>query len=148
MLVSLLFRKRPAALSSSTGGHWLEELNSSGLLITMLRICIVPEAQRMSAANTPVHMHTAPGFWAAAASRRPTQPLINRLDYQQGGRVGFVVICPQLATPCHLDDFRHVKCGLNTGDFTCSTYNWIWCQLRVQNNVLFWPVKKTFRRPN
>lgn len=88
----LLFGKQPAALSCSTDIHWLEELNSSGHLITLLRSCIVPEAQGIRAVNTPVHMY------AATASRlphTPTWPLINRLDYQQDGGVGFVLICAQ-----------------------------------------------------
>lgn len=88
----LLFGKQPAALSCSTDIHWLEELNSSGHLITSLRSCIVPEAQGIRAVNTPVHMY------AATASRlphTPTWPLINRLDYQQDGGVGFVLICAQ-----------------------------------------------------
>lgn len=86
----------------------MEELNSSGLLIATLRSCIVPQAQRMSAANTPVHMHTATGSQAAVAPHRPTQPLINRLDYQQGGRVGFVLICPQKSLPPRVADFTLV----------------------------------------
>lgn len=57
----VLSRKWPPALSSSTGGHWLKELNSLGLLIISLRDGIVPQAKRINAGNTPVHMHTATG---------------------------------------------------------------------------------------
>lgn len=39
----------------------MEELNSLGLLITSLRDGIVPQAKRINAGNTPVHMHTATG---------------------------------------------------------------------------------------
>lgn len=108
MWVSLLFRKWPPALSSSTGGHWLEGLNSLGLLITSLRGCIVPQAQRISAANTPVHIHTCTGSQAPAAPHRPTQPLINRPDYQTGRQTGLCSHLPEeklVPVPQHLANF-------------------------------------------
>lgn len=170
MCVRLLFRKRPPALSSSTGGHWLEELNSSSLLITSLRGCIVPRARRISATNTPVHMHTATGSQASAAPHRPTQPLINRTDYQQGGTVGFVLICLQksLSPFCetsfqlppsfslNMASFKDCRCDISVIPMrilTRCTISWIWwCQrikcLFLQTRIMCRSdpvVKKTFR---